>query len=141
MEFLEKYLDIEKVRFGDRLHLCVEVPRELYAAQVPSLILQPIVENAVKHGISQRVQAGTIRVSASRLDGMLILSVYNDGPNAPADCDKSASGIGISNMRSRLQGLYGDAFRLNIRNQQPAGVEVSISIPFTEGHRVHRTSL
>src|SRR6266571_4187755 len=130
MEFLQKYLDIQKVRFAERLDLNVDVPEELFSARVPSLILQPMVENAVKHGIAKRVQGGLIRISAFRSNGRLTLSVYNDGPKLPPDWEKTNSGIGISNVRTRLQGLYGDRFELNMRNQEPGGVEVSVSVPF-----------
>ena len=130
MEFLQKYLDIQKVRFADRLQLTVDVPHELMAAQVPSLILQPMVENAVKHGIAKRAQGGAIKISAFRSDGRLTLSVYNDGPNLPRDWDATQSGIGIANTRTRLQSLYGDDFQLSMRNQAPGGVEVSVSVPF-----------
>jgi two-component system LytT family sensor kinase len=134
MEFAQKYLDIQKVRFAERLQLSVDVPRELYPAQVPSLILQPMVENAVKHGIAKRAQGGAIRIAASRCDGVLTLSVCNDGPSLPAgwdlDGEMAGSGIGMSNVRTRLQSLYGDAFELSMRNQDAGGVEVSISLPF-----------
>ena len=89
-----------------------------------------MVENAVKHGIAKRVQGGAIRISAFRSNGRLTLSVYNDGPKLPPDWEKTHSGIGISNVRTRLQGLYGDRFELNMKNQGPAGVEVSVSVPF-----------
>jgi len=130
MEFLQKYLDIQKVRFADRLQLTVDVPRELLPAQVPSLILQPMVENAVKHGIAKRAQGGAIKISAFRSNGRLTLSVYNDGPNLLQDWDATQSGIGIANTRTRLQSLYGNDFELSIRNQAPGGVEVSVSVPF-----------
>ena len=130
MEFLQKYMDIQKVRFAERLEVRMDVPEELFSAQVPSLILQPMVENAVKHGIAKRAQGGAIRISAFRSNGRLTLSVHNDGPRLPADWDKTGSGIGISNVRTRLQGLYGDGFDLNMRNQEPGGVEVSFSVPF-----------
>jgi len=132
MEFLQKYLDIQKVRFAERLQLRVDVPKELFAAQVPSLILQPMVENAIKHGIAKRAQGGLIRIAAARRNGMLTLSVYNDGPRLSADWDENNSGIGISNARTRLQSLYGEACNLSLRNHDPAGVEVSVSVPFKE---------
>ena len=132
MEFLQKYLDIQKVRFAERLQVDVDVPKALFSAQVPSLILQPMVENAVKHGISKRVQGGLIRVSAVRSNGSLTLSVYNDGPSLSAGWEKNQSGIGISNARTRLQGLYGDAFQLSMRNREPDGVEASVIVPFRE---------
>jgi two-component system, LytTR family, sensor kinase len=133
MEFVQKYLDIQKVRFAERLQLSVDVPSELFAAQVPSLILQPMVENAVKHGIAKRVQGGAIRIAACRSNEMLTVRVYNDGPALPAGWENGHSGTGISNVRTRLQRLYGDAFELNMKNQDPGGVEVSVSLPFVSG--------
>jgi signal transduction histidine kinase len=130
LEFTQKYLDIQKARFADRLQFSVDVPAELLPAQVPSLILQPMVENAVKHGIAKRVEGGAIRIAASRLNGTLTLRVYNDGPSLPAGWETSQSGIGISNARTRLRSLYGDAFELSLRNQRPSGVEASVSVPF-----------
>jgi uncharacterized membrane-anchored protein YhcB (DUF1043 family) len=130
MEFTQTYLDIQKVRFADRLQLSVHVPAELYAAQVPSLILQPMVENAVKHGIAKRAQGGSIRIAASRINGTLTLSVRNDGPSLPADWEAATTGIGIANVRTRLQGLYGEGFTFDLRNQEAGGVEASVSLPF-----------
>ncbi len=132
IEFVQKYLDIQKIRFAERLQLSVNVPGELFSAQVPSLILQPMVENAVKHGIAKRAQGGAIRISGSRSNGRLTLRVYNDGPALPEDWENSPSGTGISNARTRLQGLYGDAFELSLRNQDPEGVEALVSVPFRE---------
>jgi len=131
LEFTRKYLEIQKVRFVERLQCTMNVPGELLPAQVPMLILQPIVENAIKHGIAKRVQGGAVRILASRSNGMLTLSVYNDGPSLPAR-DEIPSGIGISNMRTRLQSLYGENFKLNMQNQGSTGVEVSVSVPFKE---------
>jgi two-component system, LytTR family, sensor kinase len=105
------------------------VPQELFPAQVPSLILQPMVENAVKHGIAKRAHGGAIRIAASRFNGMLTLSVFNDGPSLPENWEKNDSGIGVANVRTRLRGLYGDAFRLTLRNQEPSGVEATVSVP------------
>jgi two-component system LytT family sensor kinase len=132
LEFAQKYLDIQKMRFAERLQVSVDVPRELFPAQVPSLILQPMVENAVKHGIAKRVQGGAIRIVALRSKARLTLSVYNDGPRLPAGWEKTRSGVGISNIRTRLQSLYGDEFKLSMKNQDPGGVEVSVSVPFKE---------
>jgi two-component system LytT family sensor kinase len=130
LEFAQKYLDIQKVRFAERLEVSVNVPGELFLAQVPALILQPMVENAIKHGIAKRVQGGAIRIAAARSNGRLTLSVYNDGPSLPAEWQANHSGIGISNVRTRLQGLYGDAFEWSMRDHEPGGVEVSLSLPF-----------
>jgi two-component system LytT family sensor kinase len=133
MAFLQKYLAIQKVRFGERLQWRIAVPSELLSASVPSLILQPIVENAIKHGIAKRAQGGAISISALRSNGMLTLNVYNDGPPLPANWEQSQSGIGLWNLRTRLQGLYDGKFDLTLRNQDPGGVQVSASMPFREG--------
>jgi two-component sensor histidine kinase len=130
LEFVQKYLDIQKVRFAERLQFSVEVPEQLLPAQVPALILQPMVENAVKHGIAQRVEGGAIRISASRANGFIILSVYNDGPKLPEGWEKTHCGIGISNVRTRLQTLYGGEFEVKMANQEPDGVAVSVSLPY-----------
>jgi two-component system LytT family sensor kinase len=133
MEFTRTYLDIQMVRFADRLQLSVDVPAELYAAQVPSLILQPMVENAVKHGIAKRAQGGSIRIAAARINGTLMLSVRNDGPSLPSDWEAKTTGIGIANVRTRLQSLYGEGFTLDLKNQDAGGVEASVSLPFVTG--------
>lgn len=132
MEFLGHYLAIQKLRFADRLQLTVDVPLEFLAARVPNLILQPVVENAIKHGISTRARGGVIRIGASRSDGVLTLKIYNDGPRLPSNGAYGGSGIGISNTRARLQGLFGGASEFTIRNHDPGGVEVTMSFPFKE---------
>lgn len=132
IEYLEKYLEIQKVRFAERLAVKIEVPGELMGSQVPSLILQPMVENAIKHGIAKRSQGGEIRVSATRCNGMLKLAVYNDGPALVAGRQNGRSGIGISNTRTRLQGLYGERFELSLQNYGLHGVEAAVSVPFKE---------
>jgi len=130
MEFLQKYLDIQKVRFAERLRLSVNVPEDLFPAQVPSLLLQPIVENSIKHGIAKSARGGVIRIGAFRSDGMLTLNVYNDGPKLPPDTGNRQASTGISNLRTRLRSLYGTEFRFTIQNKDPTGVEVSVSFPF-----------
>jgi hypothetical protein len=132
MEFTQRYLDIQKVRFGERLQCKVDVSQDLFPARVPSLILQPLVENAVKHGIAKRTRGGEIRISAHRRDGLLTLQVYNEGPGLPENWDESGAGIGMANVRTRLQGLYGDRFVLDLRNNNQ-GVEATVSVPFQEG--------
>jgi LytS/YehU family sensor histidine kinase len=132
IDFVQKYLDIQKMRFGDRLQVSVVVPSELFPAQLPSLILQPMVENAVKHGIAKRAHGGMIRIAASRSNGMLQVTVYNDGPSLPADWAQTHPGIGISNVRTRLEGLYREGFELSIRNEGSSGVQISVSVPFKE---------
>jgi two-component system, LytTR family, sensor kinase len=129
MEFLETYLDIQKTRFADRLQVRVNVPRELHHVRVPSLILQPMVENAIEHGIGRRAAGGVIRIGAARENGFLTLSVYNEGPKLPENWEKQRTGVGISNVRARLESLYGRDSHLDIRNRED-GVEVRLSVPF-----------
>ena len=132
IEYLEKYLEVQKIRFTDRLKVKLYVPGDLLQSQVPSLILQPMVENAIKHGIAKRAQGGEIRVSAVRVNQMLKLTVYNDGPALPAERNNESSGIGISNTRTRLHSLYGDDFELSLSNHGPNGVEAAVCVPFRE---------
>lgn len=131
LELLEKYMAIQKVRFSDRLHVEQRVPEPLLLAQVPSLLLQPIVENSLKHGIAKRAQGGWVRIAAARENGNLMLSVYNDGPKLSPDWKATGSGVGLSNLQSRLQGLYGNRFEFELGNAASGGVEAKVSIPYT----------
>jgi signal transduction histidine kinase len=132
VEYVQRYLDIQKVRFGEKLQCKLEVCEDLFSAQVPSLILQPMVENAVKHGIAKRTRGGEIRISADRHDGLLTLRVYNDGPGLPEGWGTSP-GVGMANVRTRLQGLYGNAFVLDLQNHDH-GVEATLSVPLRKDH-------
>jgi len=129
MEFLATYLDIQKTRFAERLQISVNVPREFHSARVPSLILQPMVENAIEHGIGKRAAGGAIRIGAARANGCLTLTIYNDGPGIPEDGKQLRAGVGISNVRSRLRNLYGESSNLTIQNRDH-GVEVQLSVPY-----------
>jgi two-component system, LytTR family, sensor kinase len=132
VEFLEKYLQIQEARFAGRLKLDIQIPNELRQAQIPSLILQPLVENAIKHGIAQRVVGGEVRVAAARANGVLHLSVYNDGPLLDCDGNAVKEGIGLSNLRTRLKLLYGSDCELRLENYGITGVQVSVSLPYRE---------
>ena len=124
--FLGKYLDIQGVRFADRMRCRLDIPDELKAARVPDLILQPLVENAIKHGIARQVKGGEVRVSASREGEMLTLKVYNDGPALREDYQP---GVGLNNARRRLAALYGEASSLTLCNLG-SGVLASVSLPY-----------
>ncbi|HKE94731.1 MAG TPA: histidine kinase [Povalibacter sp.] len=129
VEYLQRYVDIQKVRFGDRLKVSVDIQAELLDAQVPGLLLQPLVENAIKHGIAKRVSGGTVRVAGAHRNGNLCLRVYNDGPGFPAEWETQSAGVGLANLRTRLQILYGDASGLSMTRAGPHGVEVVVTLP------------
>lgn len=129
LEVVEKYLEIEKARFAERLQVQVDVAEELLRARVPSLILQPIVENAVKHGIAKRVEGGAIGIRAGRVNGTLTLSVFNEGPGFPVNWERT--GIGLENVRERLASLYGGEAELRVVSE-PRGPRVEILLPYKE---------
>jgi signal transduction histidine kinase len=131
VKFIELYLDIQKVRFSDRLTVRMEVASDTLDALVPNLILQPLVENAIRYGVSAEETAGTIAVEAYRSNGMLYLKVSDDGPGLQAGWRmEQSSGIGLANTRSRLQHLYGESHRFDLSNAAGGGTIVSIAIPF-----------
>jgi two-component system LytT family sensor kinase len=132
VEYLQRYLDIQKVRFGERLRVSVDIPADLLNAQVPNLLLQPLVENSIKHGLAKRLAGGTIRVAGARRDGSLYLSVYNDGPSFPHDWQTNGAGVGLGNLRTRLRILHGEASELRMKRAEPDGVEVIVTLPLKE---------
>jgi two-component system LytT family sensor kinase len=132
VEYLQRYLDIQKVRFGERLQVTVDIPAGLLRAQVPNLLLQPLVENAIKHGIAKRAAGGAVRVAGTCHNGSLYLSVYNDAPSLPANWQATQTGVGISNLRTRLHILHGHASELQLRRTNASGVEVVVTLPFRE---------
>ena len=127
--FLEKYLHIEQIRLGDRLDARFEIDPALEDALVPNLVLQPLVENAVKHGIAPRSAPGRIEVRAWADNGSLHLRVADDGLGVPEDQTSVSTGIGLSNVRARLERLYGGAHRLALRPAQPTGLVVDVTLP------------
>jgi len=132
VEYLQRYLEIQKTRFGERLQVSMDIPAELLRARVPNLLLQPLVENAIKHGITKRVAGGSLRVVGACHNGTLSLSVYNDGPGLPADWESRQTGVGIGNLRTRLQILHGNGSGLHLRCADPGGVEAIVTLPFME---------
>ena len=133
LEFLDNYLAIEKVRFEDRLRVVTEVAPDTLDACVPHLVLQPLVENAVRHGISKKSAPGEIRISASHADRRLYLRVTDNGPGLSEHPPRN--GLGLRATRERLQTLYGDNQSVGIRNTEEGGVEVCIWIPFSTESR------
>ena len=132
VEYLQRYIDIQKIRFGDRLRESIDIPDELLAMQVPSLLLQPLVENAIKHGISKRRSGGEIRVAGMSRDGALRLTVYNDGPWEQEDMVLAPHRVGLGNLRTRLKILHGDRSNLSLQPAEGGGVEVIVTLPLQE---------
>jgi two-component system LytT family sensor kinase len=131
LEFAQRYLDIEQVRFADRMTVRFDLAPDTMAALVPSMVLQPLVENAVKHGIAKRRAAGRIEVRARRLDDRLELSVRDDGPGFGAEEPGGRTGVGLANTQARLEQLYGPGgFEMYRGNGPGGGALVRIIIPF-----------
>jgi LytS/YehU family sensor histidine kinase len=131
MEFTEAYLEIEKIRFGDRLSVTFDVPPRILDALVPQCLLQPLVENSIKHGISKRSAGGEITVRAWTVGNRLLLSVNDNGPeHAAANGDRPVHfGLGLKATRERLRTLYGENQDLTLNFLSDGHVEVNILIP------------
>jgi len=132
MELLRRYLDIMRVRFGPRLGVEEAVPPELEDALVPPFLLQPLVENALEHGIERRSGTGCVRIAAEAVDGRLRLTVWDDGPGVGA---ARHEGVGLSNTRRRLEQLYGSAGRLELASEAEAGTRASVELPLRRSPR------
>jgi len=125
------YLGIEQLRFGDRLRVDMAITAEARSALVPSLLLQPLIENAIKYAVSKREEGGTIELDARRDGGSLVLTLRDDGPGCKDFNDRRAGhGVGLSNTRERLLVLYGERQEFQIGNREPHGVQVRIRLPF-----------
>jgi LytS/YehU family sensor histidine kinase len=129
LEVLGCYLGLMKARFGNRLRADVVAPSDTLDALVPSLLLQPLVENAIRHGNASHASGGAIEIRVERVGASLLLSVMDDGPGAPAGADVFAQGIGLSATRDRLRLLYGDGHRFDAGNRGP-GFAVTIALPY-----------
>jgi sensor histidine kinase YesM len=127
LAFLESYLEIERTRFGGRLTVEIDAPPETHAARVPALLLQPLVENAIRHGIATKSGPGRIEVSAARSDDRIELQVRDDGPGLDAQASR---GIGLANTSARLETLYQDRHRFELANREGGGVAVTVMIPY-----------
>jgi LytS/YehU family sensor histidine kinase len=131
LEFVRCYLEIEQVRFGERLKVEYQVEPGTTSAQVPHLILQPLVENAVQHAIAPRTERGTITISARRTESLLELEVRDSGAGAvTATILSNGHGLGLTNVRARLAGLYGSAAYFEANRGADSGLTARIRIPF-----------
>ena len=130
LDFLKRYLDIEQIRFQDRLTVQLDIDPDTLDVQVPNLILQPLVENAVRHGIASRLAPGHIIIRSQRADGMLTLEVRDDGPGLSEEAlAELKEGVGLSNTRARLMQHYGTAHRFELGKAIEGGLRVALAIP------------
>jgi two-component system LytT family sensor kinase len=130
LDFLEKYLEIERTRFGDRLIVDMQIEAEALDVPVPNLVLQPLVENAIRHGIGPRLGGGRVQIVARRMGDRLWMMVRDNGAGLPkAKLDAFNHGVGLSNTRSRLQHLYPGNHRFEFHEPSDGGLAVTIEIP------------
>ncbi len=131
IEFIERYLEIEQIRFADRLQVEMCIEPDVLDARVPYLILQPLVENAIQHGIAPRASAGRLKIGARREGDRLRLSVEDDGIGLPQTLESmSGNGVGLSMTRERLEQLYGDDHAFAVGNADDGGVAAELDLPF-----------
>jgi LytS/YehU family sensor histidine kinase len=133
LAFLDHYLAIQRIRFGDRLRFEQSIDEQARYAMVPSMTIQPLVENAIRHGISRRGSGGLVRVVAQCRDGELWIRVEDDGVGLPADWkQRPAEGLGLSVTRQRLDGFYPEGrSAFEVRPRDGGGVEVELRIPLS----------
>jgi two-component system LytT family sensor kinase len=131
LSFIEDYLSIEVMRFGEKLHFEREIDPGTLDMLVPSMLLQPLVENCIKHGLSSKVEGGTIRLRTRRTETRLHLSVEDDGVGIPESklATLLEQGIGVSNVNERLKVLFGNDYRMWIDSQPGRGTRIEIEVP------------
>ena len=137
IESLKLYLDIEKVRFGDRLTLHFSISPEAQKALMPGLLLQPLVENSIKYAVSQSINGGSIAVSAAIEDGRLVLVVADDGPGLDLRQGRipKGGGVGLANTKERLVELYGNEQSFRLVTTEPHGLTITIKLPATHAQQ------
>jgi LytS/YehU family sensor histidine kinase len=130
LNFIKLYLSIQEMRFSDRLQFRLDIDPATTKAMVPNLILQPLTENALRHGFGRSADSGQVGISSAVENGNLRLTVYDNGAGLPDDWQlKGSAGIGLANTAARLQQLYDDNHQFDIRNRDGGGVEVVIVMP------------
>jgi two-component system LytT family sensor kinase len=131
VKFIELYLDIQRVRFSDRLSVQIDIAPDTLNALVPNLLLQPLVENAIRHGVSLKNSSGLLSIRSYCENGNVHLTVSDDGPGLPSDwCLDKSEGIGLANTNARLKHLYGNKYQFDLRNGENGGTTAAITIPF-----------
>ena len=131
-ELLQPYLALQELRFADRLRIEVDLEPELLGAAVPDLVLQPLVENALRHGIEQRPGPGSVRVRARREGETLVVEVEDDGVGPGASDARDGTGTGLASTRARLQALYGERASLTLRENGLGGARATLRLPYRE---------
>jgi signal transduction histidine kinase len=139
LELLQLYLGIEQIRFGERLTVKLDVAPDTLEAQVPNLILQPLVENAIRHGIEPRARPGRIELHARRQADTLRLEVRDNGNGLSKD-KPAREGVGLSNTRARLRELYGEAHRFELGGQPEGGLCIEMTIPYRTEDEIDENS-
>lgn len=133
LEFAARYLELQQLRFGDRLVVRLDADAEARRAEVPALLLQPLVENAIRHGIQRRAAAGLVEVAAWREGDELVLRVRDDGPGPGAGPSPEANtGLGLSATRERLATRYGERARVELRDAPGGGAEATVRLPYRD---------
>jgi signal transduction histidine kinase len=135
LEFVDRYLEIEKIRFEERLRIAVHVEPDALEGLVPAFSLQPLVENALRHGIGPLETGGSVGIEGHRADGRLVIRITDDGRGSSEDPVRE--GIGLTNTRSRLEQLYGDSASLRAGNSAAGGFSVQLDVPYRAPERVH----
>ena len=135
LDFVQKYVEIERRRFGDRLQVELDIAPETLDAAVPNMLLQPLVENAIRHGIARKVGGGRVDIIARREDGELALVIRDTGVGLAGAAPALSKGVGLANTRSRLEHLFGDRHSLDFSEPPGGGLAVKIVIPFAPDPR------
>ena len=130
LAFLQRYLKIEQARFQDRLTVSIDVDDQARDALVPNLILQPLVENAIKHGIAPYAAAGTVEIRARRVENQIEIQIRDNGPGLQESTQKIRNGIGLTNTRQRLDQLYGSGYTFDLQNGEKGGLTVNLVVPY-----------
>lgn len=131
LDFIRRYLEIEQLRFGEKLQTVFDIAPQTLTALVPNLLLQPLVENAIKHAISRRVESGVLSIAVHRENDRLRIEIVDNGPGLHTDWER-ASGIGLRNTQSRLAHAYGSDYSFELRNLSSGGTMARLDLPWRE---------